>query len=147
MNSTMSEYREFPLLYMIYSESESFMAKVNNQNGHSGQGQSQGQSGYSGYDGYSGASFAGSLDGQASGNYSIWHPQMVNLLSSHQGMAPEFYSMNGWVLSNNPVFPMCRDDKVIWYVYAYGSRSHVFHMHGNNFAYNGDFEPSISKHA
>lgn len=34
---------------------------------------------------------------------------------------------------------MCLNDKVIWYVNAMGSASHVFHMHGNGFtyAYNG----------
>jgi len=30
---------------------------------------------------------------------------------------------------------MCLNDKVIWYVNAMGSASHVFHMHGNGFTY------------
>ncbi|CAJ2508130.1 Uu.00g093160.m01.CDS01 [Anthostomella pinea] len=34
---------------------------------------------------------------------------------------------------------MCEGDKAIWYAYSYGSDSHVFHMHGNNFRYNGDY--------
>ena len=45
--------------------------------------------------------------------------------------------MNGYVFANNPKFEMCLDDKVIWYVNAYGTLSHVFHMHGNDFHYNG----------
>lgn len=32
---------------------------------------------------------------------------------------------------------MCLDDPAIWYVNAYGSASHVFHMHGNSFVSHG----------
>ena len=52
--------------------------------------------------------------------------------------------MNGYVFANNPIFEMNVDDKVIWYVNAYGSASHVFHMHGNGFAYHGANEYAIS---
>lgn len=33
---------------------------------------------------------------------------------------------------------MCQGDKVIWYTYAYGGESHVFHMHGNSFMIQGE---------
>jgi len=80
------------------------------------------------------------------GNYSTWHPQLVNLASSNQFMgAPSLSSMNGYIFANNPTYEMCLSDKVIWYVSAYGSMSHVFHMHGNGFYYNGVGLPSISK--
>jgi len=32
---------------------------------------------------------------------------------------------------------MCLGDKVLWYAMAYGSASHVFHMHGNGFTWGG----------
>lgn len=54
-------------------------------------------------------------------------------------------SMNGYILANNPTFEMCYDDKVLWYVYAYGQASHVFHMHGNGFEYNGVGRAVMSK--
>ena len=46
--------------------------------------------------------------------------------------------MNGYWFANNPVYEMCENDKVLWYVTAYGSASHVFHMHGNGFTYQGN---------
>lgn len=46
-----------------------------------------------------------------------------------------FYTINGYIFANNPVYEMCLDDNVIWYLNAYGSMSHVFHMHGNSFMY------------
>ena len=79
------------------------------------------------------------------GNRSIWQPQLTNLLSSAWGNGATFYSLNGYVLANNPVFEACKNDNVIWYTYAYGSGSHVFHMHGNGFTENGHSMPSISK--
>ena len=56
-----------------------------------------------------------------------------------------FTVSNGYVLANNPIFETCKNDNVIWYTYAYGSGSHVFHMHGNGFTENGHPMPSISK--
>jgi FtsP/CotA-like multicopper oxidase with cupredoxin domain len=79
------------------------------------------------------------------GNRSIWGPQLTNLLSSAWGSGATFYSLNGYVLANNPIFEACKNDNVIWYTYAYGSGSHVFHMHGNGFTENGHLMPSISK--
>ena len=32
--------------------------------------------------------------------------------------------MHGYIFANNPVFVMCLDDKVIWYVNTYGAASH-----------------------
>jgi manganese oxidase len=52
--------------------------------------------------------------------------------------------MNGVVFSNLPRFEMCTDNKVIWYVYAYGGASHVFRMHGNGFNYHGNNMASTS---
>jgi FtsP/CotA-like multicopper oxidase with cupredoxin domain len=131
MNATIAAYREFPLLYMAFDESVSFMSAINarthkNASNHGGFGNGPfGDAGWSG--------FTDSLDGHSYGNYSIWHPQLVNLMSSGRIQAPKFYSLNGYVFANNPFFQMCKDDKVIWYLYAHGSETHVFHMHGNGF--------------
>ncbi|KAK5679413.1 hypothetical protein LTS10_008230 [Elasticomyces elasticus] len=80
-----------------------------------------------------------------SGNYSVWHPQLVNLAGAGQWMeASSYFTMNGYIFSNNPDYEMCLSDKVIWYVNAYGGASHVFHMHGNSFAYGGKKDNAIS---
>ena len=52
--------------------------------------------------------------------------------------------MNGYIFANNPTFEMCLDDKVIWYVNAYGAASHVFHLHGNGVRYLGNDEYAVS---
>lgn len=122
MNATMATYREFPLLYMAFDESMSFMSAINAGRSSGGEVQS---------------AFPDDLDGGKYGNYSIWHPQLVNLLSSGRINAPTFYSLNGYVFANNPWFEMCKDDKVIWYLYGHGLDTHVFHMHGNGFKYLG----------
>ncbi|KAL2353108.1 putative multicopper oxidase [Cryomyces antarcticus] len=198
MAPTMANYREFPLLYMIYNEMDSFLsgqnaaalqsknpsysgpwygsgsgsgsgaapsgsgpgapssgtpssgapsggAKPNTNNAHSRrspQSAAGAQSYGAGEDGSYGAI---NTDALYSGNYSVWHPQLVNLAGANQFMgAPSFYSMNGYIFANNPTYEMCLNDKVIWYTMAYGSMSHVFHMHGNGFYYNGVGMPSIS---
>lgn len=80
-----------------------------------------------------------------SGNLSSWQPQVINLAGSGQFQnAPSFYTMNGYIFSNNPTFEMCLNEKVIWYVNAYGSASHVFHMHGNGVSYNNGSYPAVS---
>lgn len=79
------------------------------------------------------------------GNKTTWNPQVVNMLSSGQGSGTTFWSMNGYVLANNPTFEMCLNDQVIWYVAAYGSMSHVFHLHGHSVSHNDNWEPSVSK--
>ena len=122
MNATMATYREFPLLYMAFDESMSFMSAINAGRSVGGEAQS---------------AVPDDLDGRKYGNYSIWHPQLVNLMSSGRISAPTFYSLNGYVFANNPWFEMCKDDKVIWYLYGHGSDTHVFHMHGNGFKYLG----------
>ncbi|KAI6883316.1 Cupredoxin [Hortaea werneckii] len=90
----------------------------------------------------------GSIDTENlySANQSVWRPQVINLAGSNQfgGQVPSFFSMNGYIFANNPIFDMCFDDKVIWYVNSYGSMSHVFHMHGNNFEYGGVTTYAIS---
>lgn len=52
-------------------------------------------------------------------------PQLVNIptvqLTSTQ--APKIAALNGFVFANQPAFEMCQDDKVIWYIYAYGGKS------------------------
>ncbi|KAI6875053.1 hypothetical protein KC338_g971 [Hortaea werneckii] len=91
---------------------------------------------------------AGSIDTENlySANQSVWRPQVINLSGSNQfgGQAPSFFTMNGYIFANNPIFDMCFNDKVIWYVNSYGSMSHVFHMHGNNFEYGGVTSYAIS---
>ena len=148
MNHTMSTHREIPLLYMHMDEAKSFLAETNAhilRQGHPPVNHNSTHLTLSGM--------------QHHGNQSFWRPQLVNLASA-QGFtdAPQFYSMNGWVFANNPTFEMCLNEKVIWYVYgkctfifaqsprspltllvptAYGSASHVFHMHGNGFQFHG----------
>lgn len=39
---------------------------------------------------------------------------------------------------------MCQNDQVIWYAYAYGAASHVFHMHGNGVTDAGRKQFSVS---
>ncbi|KAI6867109.1 Cupredoxin [Hortaea werneckii] len=172
MNHTMANYREFPLLYMIYTEADSWLSGKNkarltgsdnsntkrqawgnhgwhasNNNGNHGE---DGNS--SNYDNNNNinygasstnASGVGSFDisntnNLWSGNYTVWHPQLVNLKGAGQfSEAPPFHTMNGYVFSNNPPFEMCVGDNVIWYVNAYGAASHVFHMHGHGVTYQG----------
>lgn len=164
MAKVMAEYREFPLLYMIYAESQSFLSGANAAALHGSASQSdasqsganpQNNGNHGGPPSSAGApsgppstsASAGSSANTASfppGNYSIYHPQLVNLGSANQFQAPSFFTMNGYIFANNPAFEMCRDDKVIWYVNAYGSASHVFHMHGNGFRYHGFNEYAIS---
>lgn len=77
-------------------------------------------------------------------NASVYGPQLANFptvrLSDTQ--APTFQTLNGYVYGNMPAFEMCQADATLWYVYAYGAQSHVFHLHGNNFqvaGYETDF--------
>ena len=76
---------------------------------------------------------ADQINGLWSGNETVWHPQLVNLAGAYQfPAAPSFYTMNGYIFAGGPRFEMCYGDKAIWYTMAYGSMSHVFHMHGNS---------------
>ncbi|KAK4554556.1 hypothetical protein LTR86_008411 [Recurvomyces mirabilis] len=174
MNTTMAKYREIPLLYMIYDEGDSWLSSTNaaklqsRSQGHTntarnapagappsigsyisrGQGQSQGgqPSGGQGQAQSGGPGF-GSIDinNLWSGNQTVWQPQVTNLAGSGQFQgAPPFFTMNGYIFANNPTFDMCLGDNVIWYVNAYGSASHVFHMHGNGVMYNGGGYPAVS---
>lgn len=107
MNHTMSHYREFPLLYLDFDESNSFLSGTNAkklaQSAHSSDS----------------STFHALSSFVRYGNESFWRPQLVNLLSAGQFKdGPIFYSLNGWVFSNNPVFKMCLNDNVIWYVYG-----------------------------
>jgi FtsP/CotA-like multicopper oxidase with cupredoxin domain len=130
MKSTMAKYREFPLLYMIYSEAKSFLSGINHERQDS-------QYQYTGID--------INTQNPPSGNSSVWRPELTNVLSAGQfSSAPSFHSMNGYMYANNPPFEMCLGDDVIWYVNAYGSASHVFHMHGNGFRYQGEAGYAIS---
>ncbi|KAG9529106.1 Cupredoxin, partial [Aureobasidium melanogenum] len=149
MEHVMANWREFPVLYMSIDEQSSFMSQINEQLNQTWYGTSSSSSSTNDNrtnplsDGYE--EFQDLLSSNGGyGNESIWKPQITNLLSSGHGNAPTFYSMNGYVLANNPLFEMCRDDNVLWYTYAYGSGSHVFHMHGNGFTENGISMPSAS---
>lgn len=68
MNSTMANYREIPLLYMIYDEDISFLSGENANRFNITDASPQ----------------YGDLDTENlwSGNYSVWHPQAVNLYDS-----------------------------------------------------------------
>lgn len=122
MDKIVSTYREFPILYMNVNEDNSWLSALNQ-----------------------GIAVTDPDPNNSGGNYSTYHPQLVNIASSGHG-GSTFMSMNGYILANNPVFEMCYDDKVIWYVYAYGAASHVFHMHGNGFEYNGIGRAVMSKY-
>ena len=77
MNSTMANYREIPLLYMIYDEYTSFLSGENAKI----------------FNNPDGSPEYGGLDTTSlwTGNYSIWHPQLVNLKASGRlGKAPSF---------------------------------------------------------
>lgn len=77
MKSTMASYREIPLLYMMYDESISFLSGENAKRF----GKTENSSKYGGLD----------TTSLQSGNYSIWHPQLVNLYDSgHLTNAPSF---------------------------------------------------------
>ena len=137
MNATMASHREFTLLYMNFDESLSFMSATNAQAA-----------------GISNANATKNLlpnipspDAGSYSNYSLWHPQVTNLVSSSTlttTQAPAFMSLNGRSLANSVPFEMCQDDSVIWYVYSVGSASHVFHMHGNGFTFLGQNKASQS---
>ncbi|KAK4997832.1 hypothetical protein LTR66_002819 [Elasticomyces elasticus] len=172
MNSTMANYREFPLLYMNYDESASILSTTNMQrlvkspSGFTSSASSAPSStsafsdtrstdnyGNGHYTARNSVRQANNAQGTATaiatpsalasgtpgfGNYSFWHPQLTNLNAAGGFLfAPNWNTMNGYVYANSPPFEMCLDDKVIWYVYAYGIASHVFHMHGNGFTHNG----------
>lgn len=126
MNSTMASHREFVVLFEIFDESMSFLAETN-------------LAMYNTSANASSSATPATLETDYAGNMSYWKPQLTNMptvsLSSTQ--APSFYTLNGYVLANSPSFDMCTDDRVIWYVYAFGSASHVFHMHGNGFNFHG----------
>lgn len=132
MDSVVASTREFILLYMNFNEQNSWMAETN-ANAY----------GLTNLDAPSGPMPA---LGRGYGNASVWQPQIINMpsvsLSSTQ--APSFHSLNGYSYSNCPRFEMCVDDPVIWYVYAFGMASHVFHLHGNNYYFNGEEHASIS---
>lgn len=87
MASTMAKYREFPLLYMIYEESMSWLSGQNaaalRGKGSSSQ-QGGGAGGSGGFGGFP-SNFGINPDANlGSGNYTVWHPQLVNLAGSGQ---------------------------------------------------------------
>lgn len=123
MNATMAAHREFIVTFMNFDESWSFISA---KNAHS--------FGVEPLALPSNTSIPSQDNGY--GKYSNWQPQIVNIESSSQlstQQAPVFHSVNGGVFANDPPFEMCQDDKILWYVQAHGSASHVFHMHGNGF--------------
>jgi manganese oxidase len=143
MNATMQSYREFVLVYMQYEESNSFMSQTNLQ-------MLAGGKNVSNAGGLSPSSMPMPTSGRGYGNSSIWQPQLVNLMSANQlnaTQAPTFSTLNGFIYANNAPFEVCATDPTIWYVAAFGSNPHVFHMHGNGFALNGNNYAAISKSA
>lgn len=125
MNQTMATNRELIFLFNIYHERKSFLA-----------GENAAAAGVSASATYSGPN-PSSISGL--GNHTLWHPQLTNTpsVSLSTSQAPNFHTINGYVFSNAPAFEMCQADGVIWYTYAFGSASHVFHLHGNNFQVEG----------
>jgi FtsP/CotA-like multicopper oxidase with cupredoxin domain len=125
MDKTMASNRELVLLYQIYDETLSFLASTNEEK-------------YG--NGTKSMAMPVTLEHKYAGNMSFWKPQLVNMptvtLSSTQ--APEFHTLNGYTFANNPMFEMCLDESVVWYVYGFGAESHVFHMHGNSFKWHHD---------
>jgi hypothetical protein len=150
MAATMANYREFPLLYMIYNEGDSFLSGQNAAALESGNSSSENSSYL--YDSAVISSQGGNVGSVNSdilnlGNKSVWQPQFTNIAGANRfDGAPSVHSMNGYIFANNPTFEMCLGDNVIWYTMSYGSMSHVFHMHGNSFRYNGIGTPSISEY-
>jgi hypothetical protein len=131
MNSTMASYREFPILYNTYDENISWLSGGNKavlDPANTTRSSNQINTG-----------------GLPSGNETVWGPQLTNFGDSRMfDAAPTFYSINGYVYSNTPIFEMCLDDdvsvtvgslsldasflillKVIWGFNAYGQASHV----------------------
>lgn len=147
MEPTMARYREFTLLYMIYNEADSWLSCQNRARLDSaGRGDHPGAGGPAN-DGGNGQSCeaAGQVPELWQGNETVWRPQLTNLQQAgHFPGAPHFPAMNGYIFANNPKFEACLNDEVIWYVNAFGSASHVFHMHGNGFSYHGFNEYAIS---
>jgi hypothetical protein len=132
MANTMASYREIPLLYMIYNEANSFLSASNAANLMSDRTQTA-------------QSTTINTSDFPPGNSSIWLPQITNLLTATLFPdAPSFYTMNGYIFANNPTYSMCLNEKVIWYVNAYGAASHVFHLHGNGVSYLGNNEYAVS---
>ncbi|CAI9630513.1 hypothetical protein GT037_003415 [Alternaria burnsii] len=123
MNETVASYREFPILYNTYDEDQSFLSGANKariEGGSSAQ--------------YIMPQF--DTTGLPDANMTVWKPQLTNFESGRQfDGAPIFFAINGFVYANNPLFEMCVGDNVIWGSNAYGSASHVFHMHGNGVVY------------
>jgi len=116
MNNTMAAYRELIILYEIFDEQNSWVGKP-----------------------------GASLVQPHNGNNSFWQSQILNIPSqamsffrgrSVQPMIP-YFAINGFIFAGGPAFETCQDDRVIWYAMAYGSASHVFHLHGNNVWSNG----------
>ncbi|MCJ1300983.1 hypothetical protein MMC08_003782 [Hypocenomyce scalaris] len=131
MNVSIASAREFPLIYMDYNESNSFMSSINAAKFNVSTQSSGGPQ---------------PMLGNGYGNFSIWNPQLTNYNSSSAlttTQAPLFHTLNGGAFANNAPFEMCVNEKAIWYVMALGSASHTFHMHGNSFQRFGQNMASI----
>ncbi|KAH9827085.1 Multicopper oxidase [Teratosphaeria destructans] len=138
MDRTMATYREFTLLYMIYNEADSWLSGENQALLHGGS--SDPPSAFAGPD------TPGSANATGAGTYGINTTALATLWSGNQSYpaAPSFYTLSGYLFANNPTYEMCLGDPVIWYVNAYGAASHVFHMHGNGFTYEGNRRYAVS---
>lgn len=138
MNQTMATYREFPLLYMIYDESSSWLSGENaavlqnsgsweQEHSHHGPqkawhdapsegGRNDHHYGVRNQSEGIGEGALGLDSTQTlwSGNQSVWLPQLVNLQGSGQFMgAPSFHTLNGYGMS--PAAVLSGDPKSLTY--------------------------------
>jgi hypothetical protein len=105
MHETMASYREFPILYNTYDEDQSFLSSANKarlQDGNSSAQNTMPQL---------------HTTGLPNGNETVWEPQLTNFESGRRFRgAPTFFSINGYVFANTPMFEMCVDDNVCIYL-------------------------------
>ncbi|RHZ58255.1 hypothetical protein CDV55_100250 [Aspergillus turcosus] len=127
MDSVMSSYREFIVMYGDNQESNSFLALQNVMKYLPSQADNVANLTYE----YPAIT--------SKGNESIWYPQLINDYKKNvtSTMLPNFFPMNGYIYANNPPFEMCQYDNVMWYLWDMGFDTHVAHWHGNNVVWNG----------
>ncbi|KAF1835259.1 hypothetical protein BDW02DRAFT_578976 [Decorospora gaudefroyi] len=148
MQEAMASYREFPVLFNSYHEDQSFLSATNKARLE---------------DGNSSAQFIMpqlTATGLSNANAIIWEPQLTNFESGRQfANALSTPSTDSCLritrclkCVSTIIYPLSsfhHTDKiplkqVIWGANAYGSASHVFHMHGNGVAYQGFDQYSVS---
>lgn len=111
MASTIASYREFPFLFNVYNENQSWLSAENkarldseewNHPGHHKPDQHTKP-----------AQYTSDIYGLPAGNKTVWRPQLTNFEGAgHFNGAPVFFAINGFVYANTPTFEMCLDDNV-----------------------------------